>query len=160
VLHCLPNCARRERGGLPGDRRATEREPRDRRGLVRDVPVANSPRASRTSIWWSLIFRKRSSRCCIGASSARPSKGVSPTSVGTSRTARPRRAGGTPCKRGWTGSSRPRTRTWPGRSFGELAAGLKSQAYDGLQTIQEGLEEAIAVPRLPVKDRRRFRTTN
>jgi transposase-like protein len=46
------------------------------------------------------------------------------------------------------------------QAFGELAGELDGKAESALQTLEAGLEDAIAVLALPAKYRRRLRTTN
>jgi transposase-like protein len=46
------------------------------------------------------------------------------------------------------------------QAFGELARELEGKAENALQTLETGLEDAIAVLALPAKYRRRLRTTN
>jgi transposase-like protein len=46
------------------------------------------------------------------------------------------------------------------QAFGELARELDGKAENALQTLEAGLEDAIAVLALPAKYRRRLRTTN
>jgi len=46
------------------------------------------------------------------------------------------------------------------QAFGELCREMEDQAENALQTLEAGLEDAIAVLALPAKYRRRLRTTN